>query len=111
MKDASTNTEGSLQEKKDASTQTDDDVGGKQENNSDINDSDATVCYSFESSDGSYTDVHEADPLYDGPCYPSQPCFGRHGVSYTPPGWRRRRVKRKKLMTRRNSEAKEDSDD
>ena len=90
MKDASTNTEGSLEEKKDASTQTDNDVGGKQENNSDINDvdSDATVCYSFESSDGSYTDIHELDPDYDGPCYPSQPCFGRHGVSCTPPGWR-----------------------
>lgn len=34
MKDASTNTEGSLEDKKDPSTQTDDDVDGKQENNS-----------------------------------------------------------------------------
>ena len=108
MKDASTNTEGCLEEKKDASTQTDEDVDGKQENNSD---SDVTVRSSLESSDGSYTDIHEADPDYDGPCYPSQPCFGHHGVSYTPPGWRRRRIKRKKLMTRGISEAEEDTDD
>lgn len=76
-----------------------------------VNDSDVTVSYSLESSDGSYTDIHEPDPDYDGPCYPSQPCFGRHGVSYTPPGWRRRTIKRKKLTTRGISEAEEDTDD
>lgn len=69
---------------KDASTQTDDDVDGKQENNSD-----ATVSYILESSDGSYTGIHKPDPDYDRPRYPIQPCFGRHGVSYTPQGWRR----------------------
>ena len=97
MKDASTNTEYSVKEKKDAGSQTDD-IKGKEEK-SDVN----------ESSEGSSTDIHELDPDYDGPCYPSQACFGRHGVSYTPPGWRRRRIKRKKLMTRDVSE--EYSDD
>lgn len=105
MKDASTNTEHSEEEKKDAYTQTGD-FDGK-ETNSVVNDSDATIA--LESS-GSSTDIHELDPDYDGPCYPSQACFGRHGVSYTPPGWRRRRVKRKKLMTRDMSE-QDDSDD
>lgn len=63
-------------------------------------DSDATTLDQehTSSSDSSYTDIHELDPDYDGPCYPSQACFGLHGVSYTPPGWRRCRVKRQKLV-------------
>ena len=80
-------------------------------------DSDATTLDQehASSSDGSYTDIHELDPDYDGPCYPSQACFGLHGVSYTPPGWRRRRVKRRKLMEPIESEsdidqAKKDED-
>ena len=111
MKDASTNTdqeESAVVEKKDASTQTEFE---KEESSraSDDYDSDATIDVQLESSDGSYTDIHELDPDYDGPCYPSQACFGLHGVSYTPPGWRRRRVKRKKLLIR-SKESEEDTD-
>lgn len=108
MKDASTNTD--QEEKKDASTQTEFEKEERPRSRaSDDYDSDATFELQLESSDGSYTDIHELDPDYDGPCYPSQACFGLHGVSYTPPGWRRRRVKRKKLMTR-SKESEEDTD-
>ena len=60
------------------------------------------------SSDGSYTDIHELDPDYDGPCYQSLAFFGLHG-------WRRCRVKRRKLVEPIESEsdidqAKEDED-
>ena len=57
-------------------------------------DSDATTLdqENASSSDGSYTDIHELDPDYDGPYYPNQACFGLHDVSYTP-GWRRHRDK------------------
>ena len=49
-------------------------------------------------SEGEYTDVYEADEEYDGPPYASQPMItGKHGASYTPPGWKRKRVKRAKL--------------
>ena len=89
--DASTNTEGSVV---DACTQTEFE---KEERfisrTSDDYDSDATINLQLESSDGSYTDVHELDLDYDGPVYPSQTCFGLHGVSYTPPSWRRQRMK------------------
>ena len=45
-----------------------------------------------------YTDVYEANEEYDGPPYASQPMItGKHGASYTPPGWKRKRVKRAKL--------------
>ena len=54
-------------------------------------DSDATIDYyqvsesAAESSSGSYTDIYEDDPTYDGPVYHSQPCMsGIHGASYTP---------------------------
>lgn len=90
---------------KDVSTQTDhekDDVHVEEEV-----DSDATIDYKYQDPDpgtcsstssGSYTDVYEADEDYDGPPYHSQPCMvGKHGASYTPPGWKRRSVKRKKL--------------
>ena len=30
------------------------------------------------------------DPLYEGEPYQSQPCENRRGVSYTPPGWKRK---------------------
>lgn len=68
-------------------------------------DSDATVSYEYQDPDtcsstssGSYTDVYEVDEEYDGPPYHSQPCIaGKHGASYTPPGWKHRIVKRKKL--------------
>ena len=49
-------------------------------------------------SEGEYTDVYEANEEYDGPPYASQPMItGKHGASYTPPGWKRKRVKRAKL--------------
>ena len=42
--------------------------------------------------------MYEADEEYDGPPYASQPMLtGKHGASYTPPGWKRKRVKRAKL--------------
>ena len=41
-------------------------------------------------SEGEYTDVYEADEEYDRPPYASQPMItGKHGASYTPPGWKR----------------------
>ena len=39
---------------------------------------------------------YEVDPSYNGPVYPSQACH-KNGVSYTPPGWRRRYVHKKEL--------------
>lgn len=52
-----------------------------------------------ESSEGEYTDMFDADEDYDGPMYASQPSYtGKHGAPYTPPGWKRKRVKRIKLM-------------
>jgi hypothetical protein len=69
-------------------------------------DSDATVNYW--SSPGSYTDVYELDDEYDGPTYPSQPCIGgKHGASYTPPGWRHRYVKRRKLQFKKDKNSDE----
>lgn len=59
-------------------------------------DSDATTLDLDTSSDGSYIEQYELDPNYEGPAYPSQPC-GKHGASYTPPGWRKCMIKRKKL--------------
>ena len=47
-------------------------------------------------SSGSYVETYTSDPAYDGPAYQSLPC-SRHGVSYTPPGWKRIMVKRRKL--------------
>ena len=38
--------------------------------------------------------MFEADPEYTGPPYPSQPCFNKRGVSYTPPGFKHKWVKR-----------------
>ena len=49
------------------------------------------------SSDGSYIETYTSDPSYTGPAYQSQPC-GKHGASYTPPGWKRILIKRKKLF-------------
>ena len=51
------------------------------------------------SSRGSYIETYTSDPNYDGPAYQSLPC-GKHGASYTPPGWRRVMVKRRKLEFR-----------
>lgn len=51
-------------------------------------------------SSGSWTDTYVDDPDYTGPCYHSQPCLvGKHGASYTPPGWKRVTVKRKRLYS------------
>ena len=51
----------------------------------------------FESdSSESYIETYTLDEEYTGPAYASQPC-GKHGVSYTPPGWKRILVKRRKL--------------
>lgn len=47
-------------------------------------------------SSGSYIETYTSDPSYTGPTYASLPC-SRHGVSYTPPGWKRVSVKRRKL--------------
>ena len=49
------------------------------------NDSDVTV--NLDSSEGSSTDIHELDPDYDGPCYPSQACFGCHAWSALHSTW------------------------
>ena len=38
---------------------------------------------------------YEWEDEYTGPIYPSQPCLYKRGVSYTPPGWRRVRKKKK----------------
>ena len=64
-------------------------------------------------SEGEYTDVYEADEEYDGPPYASQPMItGKHGASYTPPGWKRKRVKRAKLyLTPSENTESEKSDD
>ena len=64
-------------------------------------------------SEGEYTDVYEADEEYDGPPYASQPMItGKHGASYTPPGWKRKRVKRAKLyLTPSEHTESEKSDD
>lgn len=48
-------------------------------------------------SEREYTDTYVDDPDYTGSPYHSQPCFSIHGVSYTPPGWKRVTVKRRKL--------------
>ena len=48
--------------------------------------------------DSSWTDEYDNEPNYQGPVYHSQPCFCKRGVSYTPPGYVRRRVKRRKVM-------------
>ena len=48
--------------------------------------------------DSSWTDEYDNEPNYQGPVYQSQPCFCKQGVSYTPPGFVRRRVKRRKVM-------------
>ena len=59
---------------------------------------------SSQSSEGSYTDVFDTDADYDGPVYASQPSYvGKHGASYTPPGWKRIRVKRRKLIEKEES--------
>ena len=101
MKDESTDTADLAAVKKDAWTQTDD---------TDY-DSDATMPYipdndcdsqsvsgadSDTTSEGSYTETYICDPDYTGPAYASQPC-SKHGCSYTPPGWKRILVKRKRL--------------
>ena len=52
-------------------------------------DSDSSCC-------GSYIETYTSDPSYTGPTYASLPC-SRHGVSYTPPGWKRVSVKRREL--------------
>ena len=64
-------------------------------------------------SEGEYTDVYEANEEYDGPPYASQPMItGKHGASYTPPGWKRKRVKRAKLyLTPSEHTESEKSDD
>lgn len=51
---------------------------------------------SAQSSDGSYIETYISDPSYTGPDYQSLPC-GKHGACYTPPGWKRIQIKRKKL--------------
>ena len=51
---------------------------------------------SAQSSDGSYIETYTSDPTYTGPDYQSLPC-GKHGACYTPPGWKRIQIKRKKL--------------
>ena len=70
------------------------------------------------SDEGEYTDVYEADEEYDGPPYASQPMItGKHGASYTPPGWKRKRVKRAKIYLyedttpRKHTSEKSESDD
>ena len=64
-------------------------------------------------SEGEYTDVYEANEEYDGPPYASQPMItGKHSASYTPPGWKRKRVKRAKLyLTPSEHTESEKSDD
>lgn len=83
-------------------TQTEDDH--KNVDSEEVVDSDATNHEdAAESSSGSYTDIYEDDPTYDGPVYHSQPCMsGIHGASYTPPGWRRRTIKRKSMRLLEN---------
>ena len=82
MKDASMNAdqeESAVVEKKDASTQTEFEKEERpRSTTSDDYNSDATIDLQLESSDGSYTDILELDSDYDGPCYPSQACFGLH---------------------------------
>ena len=47
-------------------------------------------------SDVEYTPVHVLDSEYTGEISQSQACF-KHGVSYTPPGWKRVYIKRKRI--------------
>ena len=54
-------------------------------------------------SSGSYIETYMMDPTYDGPAYASQPC-GKHGASYTPPGWKRILVKRRKSFLMSSTE-------
>ena len=49
-----------------------------------------------DSSGSSYIETYIGDPSYDGPAYHSQPC-SKHGASYTPPGWKKVMIKRRKL--------------
>ncbi len=49
-----------------------------------------------DSSSESSIETYTLDEDYTGPAYASQPC-SKHGASYTPPGWKRIRVKRRKL--------------
>lgn len=121
-RDVGTSTE-DLLTSRDASTQTDECPTPNHEED----DSDATIDYSYQasqspvtcnspSSSGSYTDVYELDNDYDGPAYPSQPVIGgKHGASYTPPGWKHRLVKRKRLNFEyerdKESEAKDTESD
>lgn len=94
----------------------DDDIGVKE----DTPDSDATILYSYtasdheqdESSSGSYLDVYDLDPEYDGLPYHSQPVIGgKHGASYTPPGWKHLRVKRRKVQCRDDEESESEHED
>lgn len=68
---------------------------------------------SSSNSEGEYTDVYEADKEYDEPPYASQPMItGKHGASYTPPGWKSKRVKQEKLyLTPSEHTESEKSDD
>ena len=72
------------------------DVATQTDFNPEDDDSDATRIDS--SSEGSYTDEYQCDPDYDGEAYHSQPCFNKRGVSYTPPGFKRVHVKRRKVV-------------
>lgn len=56
----------------------------------------------LEDSDSSI-ETYTLDEDYTGPAYASQPC-SKHGASYTPPGWKRIRVKRRKLELKINED-------
>ena len=83
---------------KDASTQTDPEhLTEPAKSDHESTNEDAPQEYDSTSS-GSWTDTYVDDPDYTGSPYHSQPCFtGKYGASYTPPGWKRITVKRKRL--------------
>ena len=59
--------------------------------------------------DVEYTPVHVLDPDYTGEISQSQACF-KHGMSYTPPSWRRVYIKRKRIhVDKQDDESKNNS--
>ena len=45
---------------------------------------------SVSSNDDDLSFEYSQDPDYDGPAYQSLPMHSKRGISYTPPGWKRK---------------------
>ena len=96
---------------KDASTQTDNYDMAQPIADSSIS-NDTAVDHVDYSLSRSWSETSVDDPDYTGPLYHSQPCLsGIHGASYTPPGFKRVMIKRKRIRLEvESSEADQDTD-